>query len=77
MKLPKTLRGASVTIVAAMLNDDGPTTTPRQLAAELDVSEKTIRQWLRDQPWQHEHYARWQLTAPQADEVRAHFSRSE
>ena len=58
-----------------MLEDDGTTTTPRELAAELDVSDKTIRQWLRSQPWQHEHRARWQLTRAQADQVRSRFRR--
>jgi uncharacterized protein YjcR len=47
--------------------------TPRQLAAELSVSDRTIRQWLRDQGWQGVAYSRWQLTPDQAEQVRAHF----
>lgn len=45
--------------------------TPRQLAAELGVSDRTIRQWLRDQGWQSLPYARWELTPKQAEQVRA------
>ncbi|MDR7251911.1 uncharacterized protein YjcR [Nocardioides sp. BE266] len=47
--------------------------TPKQLSAELGVSDRAIRQWLRDQGWQNMPYARWALTAEQADQVRARF----
>lgn len=47
--------------------------TPKQLSAELGVSDKAIRQWLRDQGWQSVPFARWELTAEQAAEVRARF----
>ncbi len=53
----------------------GETITPRELAKELGVSDRAIRQWLRDQGWQVVPYARWHLTAEQAVEVRAHFRR--
>jgi uncharacterized protein YjcR len=49
--------------------------TPRELAAELGVSDRTIRQWLRDQGWQSVPYARWELTPDQAEQVRDHFRR--
>ena len=51
------------------------TVTPKQLAAELGVTPRTIRQWLRDQGWQSVPYARWQLTEEQDAQVRAHFGR--
>lgn len=47
--------------------------TPKQLAAELGVTPRTIRRWLRDQGWQSVPYARWELTPEQADQVRARF----
>jgi uncharacterized protein YjcR len=47
--------------------------TPKQLSAELGVSDRAIRQWLRDQGWQSVPYARWELTPEQAQQVRAHF----
>jgi hypothetical protein len=47
--------------------------TPKQLSAELNVSDRAIRQWLRDQSWQSVPYARWELTPEQAQQVRAHF----
>ncbi len=50
--------------------------TPRELAAELGLSDRTIRQWLRDQGWQSVPYARWRLTDAQAAQVREHFRRS-
>lgn len=49
------------------------TVTPRELAKELGLSPRTIRGWLRDQGWQSQPYARWQLTVEQADVVRTHF----
>lgn len=39
--------------------------TPKQLSAELGVSDRAIRQWLRDQGWQSVPYARWELTPHQ------------
>ncbi|GGD16998.1 YfeC-like transcriptional regulator [Nocardioides daphniae] len=47
--------------------------TPQQLARDLGVSDRTIRQWLRAQGWQSVPYARWQLTTEQAAQVREHF----
>lgn len=51
------------------------TITPRELAKELSVSDRAVRQWLRDQAWQAVPYARWHLMAEQAAEVRAHSRR--
>ncbi len=48
-------------------------TTPIQLSGELGVSDRAIRQWLRDQGWQSVPYARWELTPDQAKQVREHF----
>lgn len=47
--------------------------TPKQLAVQLGVACRTIRQWLRDQGWQSVPYAHWALTQQQADQVRARF----
>ena len=47
--------------------------TPEQLSAELGVSDRAIRQWLRDQGWQSVPYARWELSPEQAQQVRTHF----
>lgn len=47
--------------------------TPKQLAAELGISDRSIRRWLREQGWQSVPYARWELTTDQAAQVRAHF----
>jgi hypothetical protein len=47
--------------------------TPKQLSAELGISDRAIRQWLRDQGWLSVPYARWELTLEQAKEVRARF----
>lgn len=47
--------------------------TPDDLAKELGVAARTIRQWLRDQGWQSMPYTRWRLTPEQADKVRARF----
>ncbi len=52
-----------------------PRLTPSQLARELGVSAKTIRQWLRAQGWQSTPYARWLLSPDQAAQVRARFTR--
>lgn len=49
--------------------------TPRRLADELGVSDRTIRQWLRQQGWQGVPYTRWRLTEEQAAQVRSHFRR--
>ncbi len=53
----------------------GETITPGELAKELGVSDRAVRQWLRDQGWQAVPYARWHLTEEQAAQVRAHFRR--
>lgn len=50
-------------------------TTPSDLAKELGVSARAIRQWLRDQGWQSVPYARWHLSNDQAAQVRRHFGR--
>jgi uncharacterized protein YjcR len=50
------------------------TVTPQELARELGISAKTLRQWLRDQGWQSVPYTRWQLTPDQAALARQHFS---
>lgn len=47
--------------------------TPRELSAELGVSDRRTRAWLREQGWQAVPYTRWRLTAEQAAQVRAHF----
>ena len=47
--------------------------TPKELARELGISDRAIRQWLRDQGWQSVSYARWELTEDQARQVREHF----
>lgn len=52
------------------------TVTPRELAKDLGVSDRAIRQWLRDQDWQSVPYARWHLTPEQAAQVRARFGAS-
>ena len=49
--------------------------TPKQLAAELGVTDRAVRQWLRLQGWQSMPYARWQLTPSQAALVRDHFAK--
>ncbi|WP_445257354.1 YfeC-like transcriptional regulator [Nocardioides aurantiacus] len=49
--------------------------TPRQLAEELGLSDRTIRQWLREQGWQGVPFTRWRLTEVQAAQVRSHFRR--
>jgi uncharacterized protein YjcR len=49
--------------------------TPRELAEELRVSDRTIRQWLREQGWQSVPYTRWKLTEDQAAQVKEHFRR--
>ena len=49
--------------------------TPRQLAEELGLSDRTVRQWLRDQGWQGVPYTRWRLTEEQAAQVRNQFRR--
>jgi len=51
------------------------TVTPGELARELGVSAKSIRQWLREQGWQSSPYTRWRLSPDQAAQVRTHFSR--
>lgn len=50
------------------------TTTPNELADELDVSAKTIRAFLREEYPEHELGARWGLDDDQASVVRARFS---
>ena len=45
----------------------GPITPRQQLSAELGMSDRAIRQWLRDQGWQSVPYARWELTPEQAE----------
>ncbi len=47
--------------------------TPKQLSAELGVSDRAIRKWLRNQGWQSVPYSRWKLSTDQAAQVRTHF----
>jgi hypothetical protein len=47
--------------------------TPKQLSADLGVTYRAIREWLRDQGWQSVPYSRWELTPEQAQHVPAHF----
>lgn len=49
------------------------TITPRELAEDLGVSDRAVRQWLWDQGWQSVAYTRWHLTPEQAVQVREHF----
>jgi uncharacterized protein YjcR len=49
------------------------TVTPTELARELGVSARRIRHWPREQGWQSIPYARWQLSADQAAQVRSRF----
>lgn len=49
--------------------------TPKQLAAELGVTDRAVRRWLRLQGWQSMPYARWQLKPSQAALVRDHFAK--
>lgn len=52
---------------------DEELTTPRELAAELGVSDRRIRVFLRaEYPAGRHKYERWFLTPEQADAVRAH-----
>lgn len=54
---------------------------PKDLAAELGVSDRAVRRWLREPGWQSLHqtrgasvpYAMWELTKEQAAQVRDHF----
>lgn len=58
------------------MTDQGiETITPAELARELGVSDRRIRQWLREQGWQSLPYTRWHLTPEQAARVREHFRR--
>lgn len=58
------------------MTDQGiATITPAELARELGVSDRRIRQWLREQGWQSLPYTRWHLTPEQAARVREHFRR--
>jgi len=67
--LPPSERVLHLVSIVAM----GETVTPRELAKELGVSARAVRQWLRGQGWQTVRYARWHLTDDQAAQVRAHF----
>lgn len=57
-------------------NDD--VVTPKQLAADLPVTAKTIRSWLRRSGFRPdvEKGARWLLTSEQANLVRERFTPS-
>lgn len=50
------------------------TTTPGELADELDVSAKTIREFLREEYPDHPRGSRWELDDDQTTVVRARFS---
>ena len=81
--MPRTAQspaGPSVVALATMaapptLGTMSETITPRELAKQIGVSDRAIRQWLRDQGWQAVPYARWNLTADQIAQVRRHFGR--
>jgi phage antirepressor YoqD-like protein len=47
--------------------------TPREIAGALDVSEKSLRSWLRENPRQviHAHSERWVVTPDEADRIVA------
>ena len=49
--------------------------TPTELAAQLGISPKTLRQWLRDTSSRSivEHSQRWSLDQRQVTAARAHF----
>lgn len=53
--------------------NDPNTVTPKDLAKELGVSDRTLRGWLRAQGWQSVPHTRWHLSQEQADQVRARF----
>ena len=48
-------------------------TEPKELSAELAVSDRAIRQWLRDQGWQSVPLCPRGADAEQAAQVRTHF----
>ena len=44
--------------------------TPRDIARALDISEKTLRSWLRKNPQViHAHGERWVVTPDEADRI--------
>lgn len=49
--------------------------TPKELAAELGVTDAAVRWWLRLQGWRSMPYARWLVTPSQAALVRDHFAK--
>ncbi|MDN4173655.1 hypothetical protein QWY28_11910 [Nocardioides sp. SOB77] len=49
------------------------TLTPAELAKELCVAPRAVRQWLRDHGWQSVPHSRWHLTPEQAAAVRERF----
>lgn len=48
--------------------------TPVELAQELGISARSVRQWLREQGWQNIPYTRWRLSPDEAGQVRKHFA---
>lgn len=74
-RLPEALLRRQSLLYFPTIATMGETITPRELATELGVSDRTVRQWLRDKGWQSVPYARWNLTPEQAERVRAHFRR--
>lgn len=62
--------------VAILANMERDFVTPLELSRELGVSDRAIRQWLRDalpRP-EVEKHSRWQLTPAQVAMVRERFS---
>lgn len=49
-----------------------PMITPRMLADELGVTDRTIRRWLHAMGWQITPYAYFRLTEAEAEKVRAY-----
>jgi phage antirepressor YoqD-like protein len=46
--------------------------TPRDIARALDISDKTLRAWLRKNPQViHAHSERWSVTPDEADKIVA------
>jgi phage antirepressor YoqD-like protein len=51
--------------------------TPRDIASALDISEKTLRAWMRKNPQViHAHSERWIVTPDEADRIVAAYRAS-
>ncbi len=51
-------------------------TTPKDLSAELGVTAKSIREWLRAEGHTFPENKPWQLSEDQSRQVRKHFAKS-